>query len=94
MFKKNLRGWLVAMVSVLVVSNASLAADKPNVVILATGGTIAGAGADVTNSATYQAAKVPVDKLIAGIPQLTTLARCAVSRFSRLPRRASPTITW
>ena len=49
-------------------------AAKPNVVILATGGTIAGAGADATNSATYQAAKVPVDKLIAGIPQLTNTA--------------------
>ena len=43
-------------------------------IILATGGTIAGAGADVTNSATYQAAKVPVDKLIAGIPQLNSVA--------------------
>jgi hypothetical protein len=58
----------------LVVGSAALAAEKPNVVILATGGTIAGAGADVTNSATYQAAKVPVDKLIAGIPQLSTIA--------------------
>ena len=52
---------------------ASLAAfaATPNVVILATGGTIAGAGAEATNSATYQAAKVPVDKLIAGVPELT-----------------------
>jgi len=49
-------------------------ADKPNVVILATGGTIAGAGAEATNSATYQAAKVPVDKLIAGVPELAKVA--------------------
>ena len=49
-------------------------AAKPNVVILATGGTIAGAGADAMNSATYQAAKVPVDKLIAGLPQLEKVA--------------------
>ncbi|PWS21370.1 L-asparaginase, partial [Enterococcus faecium] len=34
------------------------AEDKARVVILATGGTIAGAGASVANSATYQAAKV------------------------------------
>ncbi len=67
------RRWLVAIASMLVFS-ASLAAEKPNVVILATGGTIAGAGADVTNSATYQAAKVPVDKLIAGVPQLSAIA--------------------
>jgi len=46
----------------------------PRVVIVATGGTIAGAGADAANSATYQAAKVPVEQLLANVPQLTTLA--------------------
>jgi glutamin-(asparagin-)ase len=55
------------------------AADKPRVVILATGGTIAGAGADAANSATYQAAKVPVDKLIAGVPELKTWPTCAAT---------------
>lgn len=47
---------------------------KPNVVILATGGTIAGAGATSANSASYAAAKVPVDKLIAGVPELKDIA--------------------
>lgn len=46
----------------------------PNVVILATGGTIAGAGASAINSASYAAAKVGVDKLIAGLPELSKLA--------------------
>jgi glutamin-(asparagin-)ase len=46
----------------------------PNVVILATGGTIAGAGASAVNSATYAAAKVGVEKLIAGLPELTKIA--------------------
>jgi glutamin-(asparagin-)ase len=49
-------------------------APKANVVVLATGGTIAGAGASAANSATYQAAKVPVEKLVAGIPELADLA--------------------
>jgi glutamin-(asparagin-)ase len=50
---------------------ASLAmaqASKPNVVVLATGGAGAGAGGSALNSATYAAAKVPVDKLLAGCP--------------------------
>lgn len=47
---------------------------KPHVVVLATGGTIAGAGASAMNSATYSAAKVPVDKLLAGLPELSQLA--------------------
>jgi len=50
------------------------AVKKPTVVIVATGGTIAGAGASALNSATYQAAKVPIDKLIAGLPELAEIA--------------------
>ncbi|MDR3213057.1 MAG: type II asparaginase [Azoarcus sp.] len=62
------------MASAMLLSHGALGQGKPNVVILATGGTIAGAGADVTNSATYQAAKVPVDKLIASVPQMANVA--------------------
>lgn len=47
----------------LLAASVSLYA-KNNVVVVATGGTIAGAGASSTNSATYTAAKVPVDALI------------------------------
>jgi glutamin-(asparagin-)ase len=46
----------------------------PNVVLLATGGTIAGAGASAANSATYSAAKVPVDQLITAVPELAAVA--------------------
>ena len=55
-------------------AGSATATGKPNVVILATGGTIAGAGADASNSATYQAAKVPVDKLIAAVPAMANVA--------------------
>jgi glutamin-(asparagin-)ase len=55
-------------------AGAKTAAAKANVVVLATGGTIAGAGASAANSATYQAAKVPVDKLLAGVPELASVA--------------------
>ncbi len=65
---------VAVLASSLLISVAALAQGKPNVVILATGGTIAGAGADAASSATYQAAKVPVDKLIAGIPDLKNVA--------------------
>lgn len=51
------------------------AASKPHVVVLATGGTIAGAGASALNSASYTAAKVPVDKLLAGLPEVNEIAR-------------------
>jgi len=47
----------------------------PHVVVLATGGTIAGAGASAASSATYQAAKVPVEQLLTGLPELGKVAR-------------------
>ena len=54
--------------ALIAASAIAQAQSLPNVVILATGGTIAGAGASAANSATYSAAKVPVDKLIAEQP--------------------------
>jgi glutamin-(asparagin-)ase len=57
---------------------------KPNVVILATGGTIAGAGASALNSATYAAAKVPVDKLLAGLPELANVANVKGEQVSQI----------
>ncbi|MDR6105756.1 L-asparaginase/Glu-tRNA(Gln) amidotransferase subunit D [Acinetobacter baylyi] len=57
----------------LLAASVSLYA-KNNVVVVATGGTIAGAGASSTNSATYTAAKVPVDALINAVPQIKDLA--------------------
>ncbi|SUB90006.1 L-asparaginase 2 [Photobacterium damselae] len=49
------------------------ATDLPNVKILATGGTIAGAGQSATES-NYTAGKVGVDALIAAVPDMTKIA--------------------
>jgi glutamin-(asparagin-)ase len=80
----SLKHWLSAVAAALALSLLPLphaaaqatvqTARKAQVVILATGGTIAGAGASAANSATYQAAKVPVDKLLASVPELSKLA--------------------
>ena len=69
-FKNILAGLALAASATLAAAQGA----KPNVVILATGGTIAGAGATSANSASYAAAKVPVDKLIAGVPELKDVA--------------------
>ncbi|HZE92683.1 MAG TPA: asparaginase [Rhizobacter sp.] len=47
---------------------------KPNLVIIATGGTIAGAGASSANVSAYQSAVVGVDKLIAAVPEIKSVA--------------------
>lgn len=49
-------------------------ARKANIVIVGTGGTIAGAGAAATNTAAYQSAVVPVDKIIASVPEISKVA--------------------
>lgn len=65
---------LLALPSMASAKEAEQQQKLANVVILATGGTIAGAGASAANSATYQAAKLGVDKLIAGVPELADIA--------------------
>src|SRR5687767_15944971 len=69
-FRNLVAGFALAAFAVLAAAQGA----KPNVVVLATGGTIAGAGASAANSATYAAAKVPVDKLLAGLPELGNVA--------------------
>jgi len=49
-------------------------ANKPNVTILATGGTIAGTGATSTTTVGYTAATVGVQALIAAVPEITKVA--------------------
>ena len=49
------------------------AAGLPNIAVLATGGTIAGAGNSATGSS-YTAGKVSVNHLVAAVPQLAEIA--------------------
>jgi glutamin-(asparagin-)ase len=74
--------------ALFVLAFAAHAADKPNIIILATGGTIAGAGATSANSASYAAAKVPVDKLIAGVPELKDVANVKGEQVFQIPSEA------
>src|SRR5436190_19030183 len=62
-----------ASVCVLLVASAGVADAKPKVVILATGGTIAGSAASGT-SAGYQSGAVGVDILIQAVPQMKDVA--------------------
>lgn len=65
-FKKTLIG-----MALVAASGAALA--LPNIAVLATGGTIAGAGNSSTGSA-YAAGKVSVNHLVAAVPELAKIA--------------------
>lgn len=65
---------LVVLFLVLIISISTFAAGKlPNIHILATGGTIAGAGASSTG-ASYKAGQVGIDVLVRAVPQLKQIA--------------------
>lgn len=82
--KLNIQKLVAGMGLAFLATFAAAQAVKPNVVILATGGTIAGAGASALNSATYAAAKVPVDKLLAGLPELANVANIKGEQVSQI----------
>lgn len=65
---------LLLLFSLAAPEPASAQQKLPNVVILATGGTIAGTGASSTTTVGYSAAKVGVEALIEAVPELRTVA--------------------
>lgn len=61
------------LAAALFVASSSAAMALPNVEVLATGGTIAGAGQSATDTA-YTAGKVSVNHLVSAVPQLAEIA--------------------
>ncbi len=64
-------------------ANLALAEDLPKVVILATGGTIAGS-AETETTAGYQSGQVGVDVLLAAVPDLATIADCTGEQIANV----------
>jgi L-asparaginase len=74
----------MAMIALAVsVESARAANNKRNVVILATGGTIAGAAATGTQAG-YTSGAVTIDAMIAGVPGLTDLANIKGEQISNV----------
>jgi L-asparaginase len=66
----------------------------PNVVILATGGTIAGTGASTTATVGYTAATVPVDRLIEAVPELKKVARVKGEQVMQIASENMDNAAW
>jgi len=73
MKRSNKIAALVFVLALVAGQRAFSADSKPNIVILATGGTIAGAAASGTQSA-YTSGAVGIDTMIAAVPGITDLA--------------------
>nr|WP_294867462.1 type II asparaginase [uncultured Pseudogulbenkiania sp.] len=69
-------------------------AKLPNVVILATGGTIAGTGASTTTTIGYTAAKVGVDKMIESVPELKKAANVRGEQVVQIASESMTNEVW
>src|SRR5678815_4764445 len=74
---------LLIMLTVVSVQYTAAQAKKPNVVILATGGTIAGAAASGTQSG-YTSGAVTIDAMIAAVPGIKDLANIKGEQISNV----------
>ncbi|QOL13715.1 asparaginase [Dickeya dianthicola] len=66
------------------VSSANSAGELPNIVILATGGTIAGSAATSTQTTGYKAGALGVDTLINAVPEVKKLANVKGEQFANM----------
>jgi L-asparaginase len=82
---KSFRRTWMAVMGVMVVASAphAPAQRKPNVVILATGGTIAGAAATGTQAG-YKSGAVGIDTMVAAVPGITDLATIKGEQISNV----------
>lgn len=67
--------------------------NLPNILILTTGGTIAGKGASETGSG-YTAGQLSGDDLIAAVPELETIANIKVEEISNVPSQNMSIDIW
>lgn len=66
---------------------------KPNIIILATGGTIAGSGVSSTKSA-YSAGAVTVDKLLSAVPSINEMANIKGEQISNIGSQEMNNEVW
>ena len=81
--KRSYRTLMLGVLLVLGVQSVQTRQAKPNVVILATGGTIAGAAATGTQSG-YKSGAVGIDTMVAGVPGITNLATIKGEQISNV----------
>jgi L-asparaginase len=77
--------WIATLIVALLAHAPAIAAqtNKPNIIILATGGTIAGAAATGTQAG-YQSGAVTIDAMIAAVPGIRDLANIKGEQISNV----------
>src|ERR1041385_4867781 len=89
MSPRKQRGLMLVLTMITSVHIAVAQAKKPNVVILATGGTIAGAAATGTQSG-YTSGAVTIDAMITAVPGIKDLANIKGEQISNVESQTRP----
>ena len=94
-----MRTYLIFFILLFVLPFAVSAADThdenlPHVVILATGGTIAGTASSATELLSYKAGNISVDQLITSVPLLSTYASIEGEQFCNIPSDEMTPAIW
>ena len=84
---------IVSLLTVLIMVVLVNAQQLPKVIILATGGTIAGAGT-ASDRAGYTAGKIPIDDLIGAIPTVKKIATITGEQISSVGSQDMTTEIW
>ncbi|MDR1975455.1 MAG: type II asparaginase [Campylobacteraceae bacterium] len=84
---------LFKKISILLLISCAFAFAKPTIYILATGGTIAGAG-DSQIKSSYSAGAVTVDKLIAAVPAINEIATIKGEQISSIGSQEMNNKVW
>src|SRR6187431_2105825 len=66
---------------------------SPRIIILATGGTIAGSGESSTKAA-YTAGKVPIDDLLNAVPQIHDYGKVTGEQIAQIGSQDMNVVTW
>lgn len=91
--------WIIGLFCFFIWSSASLGSaaemdSKPHVVILATGGTIAGAAASNTQTVGYTASVASVETLINNVPEIKSIARISGEQVFQISSENMTTDHW
>lgn len=84
--------WILALFTLLS-ATAAISAELPHIVLLATGGTIAGAGKSA-GEAGYKPSALPVEKLVNAVPEIASFARLSGEQISQVDSQAMTTTIW
>ncbi len=84
---------LLKIIVAFIFFSMSVLLAKPNIVILATGGTIAGSGQSAVKS-TYSAGAVTVDKLLLAVPSINELANIKGEQISNIGSQQMSNEVW